>query len=529
MNDPWWRGAVLYEIYIRSFNDTDGDGIGDLNGIRERIDYLAHLGIDIIWITPFFKSPMRDFGYDVSDYYSIDPRFGDFDEFRQLLEHAHKKGLKVIIDQVWSHSSSDHAWFTESRSSKDNPKADWYVWADAKPDGTPPNNWLSLFGGSAWTWDTRRRQYYLHNFLSEQPDINFHNAEVQSAILDVARFWFEIGVDGFRLDVCNLYFHDQALSDNPIHEPGYISPNPHNWQFHRHCRSRPENLDFLKQLRQLADEFGDRILLGEIIDDGGSDVLLDYTQGDDRLHMAYSFDFLRESHNAEFFENILSAFFDRERGWPCWAIGNHDSIRVASRWGSDPRQLRLFAALQMCLRGNPCIYQGEELGLPQATIPFERIVDPVGITMWPDDPGRDGCRTPMPWDSSVPGSGFTQSKEAWLPIPDQHVQLNAERQLDDPKSLFVYYRKLLSWRSSQPTLKFGSLTLKGSAENLLIFERTHGQELMQCIFNLSDDEVFIETGGANYELVSGDLCTDITREGNSLRLGPWAFSLLKGA
>ncbi len=535
--DAWWRGGVLYEIYVRSFADSNGDGVGDLEGVARRIPYLVDLGVDALWLTPFFPSPMRDFGYDVADYRAVDPLFGDLDAFRRLLDTAHAHDLKVVIDQVWSHTSSDHAWFQASRSSREHDKADWYVWADAKPDGTPPNNWLSLFGGPAWTWDTRRRQYYLHNFLKEQPDLNFHNPAVQDAILDTAHFWFALGVDGFRLDVCNLYFHDVSLADNPVHPPGRASANPHNWQYHRHCRSQPENLEFFKRLRRLADASGGKALLGEIIDDGGPEVLLDYTAGDDRLHMAYSFDLLREPCDAAFFKDTLRAFYAPNKGWPCWAIGNHDAVRVATRWGDDPPQLRLFAALQMTLRGTPCLYQGEELGLPQTTLAYDQIVDPVGLAMWPDDPGRDGCRTPMPWSAAAPSAGFSDSASPWLPIPPEHRALNAEAQLHDRDSLRTFYKRLLLWRRGHRSLIVGDVDLLESGPTVLAFRRSDGHEALMCVFNLSADPVVVEVeaavpeaeAGAAASVISTALCADVTRDGARLRLGGWAFAVLATA
>ncbi len=521
------RAGVLYEIYVRSFMDSDGDGVGDLAGVEARLDYLADLGVDAIWLTPFFKSPMRDFGYDVADYRAVDPRFGDLDQFRRLLGAAHERGLKVVIDQVWSHTSSDHEWFRESRASRDNPKADWYVWADPKADGTPPNNWLPLFGGPAWSWDTRRRQYYLHNFLAEQPDLNFHCPAVREAILDVAQFWFDLGVDGFRLDVCNLYFHDASLADNPVHEPGRESSNPHNWQFHRYCRSQPQNIEFLRRLRRLADEAGGKTLLGEIIDDGGPGVLLDYTRGDDRLHMAYSFDLLRERCDAAFFKETLRAYYEAGEGWPCWAIGNHDAARVATRWGGDPRQLRLFAALQLSLRGAPCLYQGEELGLPQATLAFDDIVDPVGRAMWPDDPGRDGCRTPMPWRGDEPGAGFSTNPRTWLPIPAEHRALNAAAQADDPKALLSFYRAILAWRRGEEALLAGDFALAPAPDEALAYWRRHGGEEILCLFNLSSDDATISVDLDGLAWISSALCEDVELNDGVVRLGGWAFAFLK--
>ncbi len=346
----WWRGAVIYQIYPRSYQDTDGDGIGDLKGITSRLGYIAALGVDAIWISPFFKSPMRDFGYDVSDYRDVDPMFGTLADFEALVAEAHRLGLKVMIDEVISHTADDHPWFVESRSSRNNAKADWYVWADAKADGTPPNNWLSIFGGSAWQWDTRRQQYYLHNFLSEQPDLNFHNPAVQDALLDVTRFWLERGVDGFRLDTINFYFHSQGLEDNPPLPPGQRndqtapSVNPYNYQDHIYDKSRPENLGFLERFRALLDEYPAAAAVGEVGDSQrGLEVVAAYTAAaGKRVHMCYAFDFLApEKISAAKVRAVLEAFAKTASdGWSCWAFSNHDVVRHASRWAAGEADLR---------------------------------------------------------------------------------------------------------------------------------------------------------------------------------------------
>ncbi|MEY3991289.1 MAG: Oligo,6-glucosidase 1, partial [Pseudomonadota bacterium] len=382
-NNNWWRGGVIYQIYPRSYQDSNADGIGDLPGITARLEHIAKLGADGIWLSPFFKSPMKDFGYDVSDYCDVDPMFGTLADFKALVERAHALGLKVMIDQVLSHSSDQHPWFVESRASRDNPKADWYIWADAKSDGNPPNNWLSIFGGSAWQWDTRRCQYYMHNFLTSQPDLNFHNPEVQQALLDSVKFWLDLGVDGYRLDTANFYFHDQQLRDNPPRgEPPRDNPdpavnpfNPYAWQWHKFDKSRPENLPFLQKLRTLLDQYPDTTMVGEIGDDDGLARVAEYTSGGDKLHMAYCFDLLGEPHSAPFLQGVLQRFTEVVGdGWPCWALSNHDCVRSATRWGGatpDPRLLRLAAAFQVSLRGTVCLYQGEELGLPEANVAFE--------------------------------------------------------------------------------------------------------------------------------------------------------------
>jgi alpha-glucosidase len=454
-NNGWWRGGVIYQIYPRSFQDSNGDGIGDLPGITERLAHVAELGADGIWLSPFFKSPMKDFGYDVSDYCDVDPMFGTIADFKALLQRAHDLGLKVMIDQVLSHASDQHPWFVESRASRDNPKADWFVWADAKADGTPPNNWLSIFGGSAWQWDTRRCQYYLHNFLSSQPDLNFHHPEVQAALLGTVKFWLDMGVDGYRLDTANFYFHDALLRDNPGKgapsrdnpDPAVNPFNPYAWQAHVYDKSRPENLPFLETLRALLDQYPNTTMVGEIGDDDGLARVAEYTssgpQGQRRLHMAYCFDFLGEAHSAPFLHGVLNRFNQVVGdGWPCWALSNHDCVRSATRWGGDqpdPRLLRLTAAFQMGLRGTVCLYQGEELGLPEAQVAFEDLQDPYGITMWPEFKGRDGCRTPMPWQAAAPHAGFSSAAKTWLPLDPRHTALAVDQQAG-PNSLLGYFK-----------------------------------------------------------------------------------------
>ena len=497
-NSNWWRGGVIYQIYPRSFADSNGDGIGDLPGITARLEHVARLGADGIWLSPFFRSPMNDFGYDVSDYCDVEPMFGTLDDFRALVARAHALGLKVMIDQVLSHTSDQHPWFVESRASRDNPKADWYVWADARDDGTPPNNWLSIFGGSAWQWDTRRCQYYLHNFLSSQPDLNFHNPAVQDAILATVRFWLDLGVDGYRLDTANFYFHDAELRSNPCRgapDPNKPDPavnpfNPYGWQRHLYDKSRPENLVFLQRLRALLDQYPDTTMVGEIGDDDGLARVAEYTAGGDKLHMAYCFDLLGERHDAPFVHGVLERFGRIVgSGWPCWALSNHDVTRVATRWGGpepDPALLRLALALQASLRGSVCLYQGEELGLPEADVPFEDLQDPYGITMWPQYKGRDGCRTPMPWSAEAPDLGFgSGAARPWLPLSEAQRALAVDRQEADPGSMLQAARRLLHWRRTQPALVHGELMLLPVHEQVLAFVREHQGERVLCAFNLS--------------------------------------------
>ena len=388
---------MIYQIYPRSFQDSDGDGIGDLAGIIRRLPHIAGLGADAIWISPFFKSPMKDFGYDVTDYCDVDPMFGTLDDFDALIDEAHRLGLRVMIDSVISHTSDDHPWFKESRTSRDNAKADWYVWADPKPDGTPPNNWLSIFGGSAWQWDTRRRQYYLHNFLAEQPDLNFHNRAVQDALLETIRFWLERGVDGFRLDTINFYFHSAGLEDNPAlpesERNASIAPavNPYNFQDHIYDKSRPENVDFLRRFRALLDEYPAVAAVGEVGDaQRGLEVVAQYTAGNDRVQMCYSFDFLGpEKLSAGKVRSILETFGKvASDGWSCWALSNHDVVRHATRWAKDEPDsqayLKVISALLMSLRGSVCLYQGEELGLDEAELASKTCRTPTASASGPN-------------------------------------------------------------------------------------------------------------------------------------------------
>jgi alpha-glucosidase len=532
-NNEWWRGGVVYQIYPRSFQDSNGDGIGDLKGITERLDYVAKLGVDAVWLSPFFKSPMKDFGYDVSDYCDVDPMFGTIDDFKALLQRAHDLGLKVIIDQVLSHSADQHPWFIESRSSRDNAKADWYVWADAKPDGTAPNNWLSIFGGSAWQWDTRRKQYYMHNFLTSQPDLNFHSPAVQEALLGTVKFWLDLGVDGYRLDTANFYVHDAQLRNNPPRgeptgeDPAVSAVNPYGWQWHKYDKSQPENLAFLKKLRSLLNQYPDTTMVGEIGDADGLARVAEYTSGGDKLHMAYCFDLLGNPHDAPYLHGVLSRFDQIVGdGWPCWALSNHDVPRVATRWGgATPNQalLRLSAALQMSLRGSPSLYQGDELGLPEMDIAFEELQDPYGKEMWPEFKGRDGCRTPMPWHSSQPHAGFSSTNKPWLPVAKTHVPLAVDKQQGDAESLLSYYTQLLTWRRGVPALIKGSMQLLPKDPQVLAFVREHLGVKVLCVFNFSDNaaQLILPKEFANTVELPGSGLSGGYLQDKCVQLMPW--------
>ncbi|WP_421684137.1 alpha glucosidase [Stutzerimonas urumqiensis] len=494
----WWRGGVIYQVYPRSFFDSNGDGVGDLAGVLHKLDYIASLKVDAIWLSPFFTSPMKDFGYDVADYRDVDPLFGTLDDFDRLIAAAHERGLKILIDQVLNHSSDQHAWFKESRSSRDNPKADWYVWADAKPDGTVPNNWLSVFGGSAWTWDSRRKQYYLHNFLSSQPDLNFHCEAVQQQVLDDMEFWLQRGVDGFRLDAANFYFHDKQLRDNPPNTQvregsiGVRVDNPYAYQCHVYDKTQPENIGFLRRLRALLERYPGSATVAEIGCDDSLKTMAAYTSGGDTLHMAYSFDLLTEQCSPAYIRHTVESI-ERELadGWSCWSMGNHDVVRVMSRWAldgrPDPARGRMLMALLLSLRGSVCLYQGEELGLTEAELRYEDLVDPYGINFWPEFKGRDGCRTPMPWVSEATHAGFTGS-QPWLPVDDSHRSLSVAAQEVDPDSMLNTYRRFIDWRGRQPLLIEGDIRMLYDDEALLVFERRLGDQAWLCMFNMSSAE-----------------------------------------
>jgi len=529
----WWRGAVIYQIYPRSFQDSDGDGIGDLRGILTRLPHIAELGANAVWISPFFTSPMLDYGYDVSDYRDVDPLFGTLGDFDAVVAEAHRLGLKVMIDLVLSHTSDQHPWFRESRSDRTNPRSDWYVWADPKPDGTVPNNWLSIFGGSAWHWDSRRQQYYLHNFLAEQPDLNFHNPQVQDALLDVAGFWLDRGVDGFRLDTINFYFHSEGLEDNPplpIGQRDYSTApavNPYNYQDHVHDKSQPENLAFLERFRALLDHYPAAAAVGEVGDaQRGLEIVAAYTAEGKRIHMCYSFDFLGpEKLTGHRVRLVLETFGHvAADGWSCWAFSNHDVMRHATRWGwnePDPLgYLKVTSALMMTLRGSICLYQGEELGLPEAELTFEQLRDPYGIRFWPEFKGRDGCRTPMVWDSHQPNAGFSPATP-WLPVPAEHIMLARNTQIDDPHSLLSHYRRMLAFRAAHPTLVKGDIRFIETHGDTVAYVRTRGNEQILCAFNLghAPAEVHPEPGSAPCAMDAPVI--DAVLEDGVIRLGPY--------
>lgn len=476
---------------------------------------------------------MKDFGYDVSDYCDVDPMFGSIADFDAVIQTAHNLGVKVLIDLVLSHTSDQHPWFVESRASHDNAKANWYVWADAKPDGTPPNNWLSIFGGSAWQWDGGRMQYFLHNFLTSQPDLNFHEPQVQEALLDVAKFWLDRGVDGFRLDTINFYFHDAELRDNPALPPelrnDYTAPkvNPYNWQNHIYSKNQPENLAFLRKFRAVMQPYN-AAAVGEVGDSQrGLQILGEYTSGTDLMQMCYAFEFLASAiPTATRVKAVLDELHDAApEGWACWAFSNHDVMRHISRWELTPSAARCYATLLMCLRGSVCLYQGEELGLPEAELRFEDLQDPYGIQFWPEFKGRDGCRTPMVWSPDQLNFGFSGGIP-WLPMAREHVALTVTAQERAPDALLHHYRKAIAFRHAHRALRAGDMSDLIVQGDVVSFLRAHEGEVLLCAFNLSHDPAEYTLPSGNWQPVGSELNSSGPSEDGKVHLGPWQPCLL---
>ena len=481
----WWKHGVVYQIYPRSFMDGNGDGVGDLAGIRARLDHLAWLGVDAIWLSPIFPSPMADFGYDVSDYCDVDPVFGDLTEFDALLADAHARGIRVMLDWVPNHTSDQHPWFRESRASRTNPRRDWYVWRDPNPGGAPPNNWVAMFGGPAWQPDPATGQLYLRSFLKEQPDLNWRNPEVERAMHGVLRFWLERGVDGFRIDVIHRIAKDPAMRDNPPSE----RPGP-GWggQLHVHDENHADIHGFLRRIRALLDGYDERAAVGEI--GLAPEQVATYLGRGDELHLAFNFAFLRQRWDADAFGREL-ALFDAAvpaEGWPDLVFSNHDIPRHATRW--DHPQLgearaRAAAVVLLAARGTPFLYFGEELGMRNGEVPPERRRDPLAWTLHPNA-SRDGERTPMHW-SAAPGAGFTTG-EPWLPLAADWRTRNVEAQRADRGSLLWLYRDLLALRRRTPALERGVFRPLPAPAGVLAWERRHGGSRALVAVNFADDE-----------------------------------------
>lgn len=494
----WWKDGVIYQIYPRSFQDTNGDGIGDLEGIIRRLDYLNDgtknsLGVDAIWLSPIYPSPMYDFGYDISDYNAIDSTFGDIKIFKNLLTEAHKRNIRIIMDLVVNHTSHLHPWFLESRSSRTNPKRDWYLWENPI-EGKEPNNFLSTFGGPAWTWDPRTDQYYYHSFLSEQPDLNWRNPEVKAAIFDMIQYWLDMGVDGFRLDVVNLYFKDDQWRNNPSRF--FKGLRPFDRQVHIYDRDRPEMHGLLKDLRKLIDKKKDRMTVGEVMMDppGKVSIPASYYGNNDELHMAFNFAFLYSFWGAQNFKKIIDEWEQAlgSENWPNYTLSNHDFRRHITRYHHrklDKERSKLIALMLLTLRGTPFLYYGEEIGMESERVSKKDLQDPVGIRYWPFHPGRDSERKPMCWDTS-PNGGFTDAHvKTWLPLYSEHKTRNVEIMRKDPASLWSFYRDVIHFRKGSPALKQGSITTgMDPSEKILYYTRELGSERYHIVMNFSSDE-----------------------------------------
>jgi alpha-glucosidase len=506
-SEPWWRTGVIYQIYPRSFQDTNGDGIGDLQGIIRRLEYLTEcLGVNAIWLSPFYPSPMADFGYDVSDYVDVDPLFGTLADFDELLASAHDRGLGVIIDFVPNHTSDEHPWFVDSRSSRESAHRQWYLWRDPKPDGSPPNNWLSLFGGPAWEWDASTKQYYLHRYLKKQPDLNWRNSDVKRAIFDAARFWLDRGVDGFRIDAAQGIMKDRELRDNP---PGMLSENPYKnlgpWdsQIHKFDEGDPDIHEIYRELRAILNTYSDerpRAMIAEIHVWDHNDWASYFGHGDE-IHLPFNFGLVGIPWNAARAQDVVESVEGvmRQNTWPAYVLGNHDEHRLATRLGPD--RARVAQMLLLTLRGTPTLYYGDELGMRDVAIdpadmqdPFEHGVPGLGL-------GRDPERTPMRWDGTK-NAGFTrEDARPWLPVGSDVTNIDVEAELKNPTSILNLTRRLLEVRRTHPALWSGTYRELTAPEDCFVFARERGQQCVVSALNFKDEERVIPTPKGNRHTV----------------------------
>ncbi len=499
---PWWEPGVIYQIYPRSFQDTNEDGVGDLEGIRRRLDHIAQLGVDAIWLSPIFPSPMADFGYDVSDYCGVDPLFGDMAAFDRLLGDVHARGLKLLLDFVPNHTSTRHPWFVESSASRDSPKRDWYFWREGAADGGPPNNWTSDMGGSAWAYDAATGQYFLHTFLKEQADLNWRNPAVRAAMTEVLNFWFDRGVDGFRIDVLWHCIKAQGLPDNPLN-PHFLPERGEKFRvLQQHSANQPEIHELAHAFRAIADAYGDRLLVGEIC--LPVDQLMAYYGGADApgVHLPFNFQLFDAPWDARIISHIIEDYEAAlpEGGWPNWVLGSHDAPRIAGRLGEA--QARVAAVLLLTLRGTPTLYQGDELGIGRVAITADQVRDPQDLRQPGLGLGRDGARTPMAWDAS-PHAGFSTC-EPWLPLHADWKTRNVADQGADPRSMLALYRDLLALRRREPALAFGDIRIMSSSEQVLQYERRYGdtQLIVALNFSASPSDVSLQDGDGDELLLS---------------------------
>jgi len=520
----WWRDGVIYQIYPRSFADSNGDGVGDLPGIISKLDVLRDLGVDAIWLSPIYPSPMKDFGYDVADYCDVDPVFGALSDFDDLLREAHARDIRVVMDMVMNHTSDEHPWFVESRASRDNPRRDWYIWRPPSisprlrgehKGGRPPNNWASVFGGSAWKFDTQTGQYYLHLFDSGQPDLNWRNPQVKQAMFDACRFWLDRGVDGFRLDVAHMLFKHPDLPDNPRK----FGRRAYERQYHFYHENLPETHALWREFRTLLDAYPERMAVGEVSPDVAHTY---YGNGDDELHLAFNFGLMRLPWNPRAFQRAIVEHEARlpDGAWPCWVLSNHDSVRHISRWGSGAEgdaRAKVAATLLLTLRGTPFLYYGEEIGMRQARIPRAEIVDPPGRRYWPFYGGRDGCRTPMQWDAT-PSAGFSAGKP-WMRLSRDVDRINVERELADPDSLLNLYRRLIALRKVMPALHRGSYRpLIERPREVMAYLREHDrQRVLVCLNFASRPARFDASAAGDGEWKA--LLSTVTHRGEGMKAG----------
>jgi alpha-glucosidase len=517
----WWQKGIIYQIYPRSYQDSNGDGVGDLPGIITRLDYIKSLGVECVWLSPIYPSPMHDFGYDVADYCDIEPLFGTLDDFDRLLAETHQRGLKLILDLVPNHSSDEHPWFIESRSSRDNPRHDWYIWRDPAPDGGPPNNWLSVFGGPAWTYDETRGQYYLHQFVRQQPELNYRNPEVLAAMLDVMRFWLDKGIDGFRVDVIYFMSKDALFRDEPPNPKG--GPAFGSLQ-HIYTQNLPEVHDIIKAMRAVLDSYDERVMVGEVylpIDE----MMLYYGKNADECHLPFNFQLIRHGGDfdsttmwdAQFIRSLVDSYEAAlpADGWPNWVVGNHDCHRMATRFG--PTNARTATMLLLTLRGTPTCYYGDELGMESVPIPPEMVQDPPAVNQpeLADIVGRDPARTPMQWDAG-PNAGFAaDGVQSWLPLAADYTERNVARQETDPTSMLSLFRALTGLRQAEPALYVGDYAPVESGHNQVFAYRRTAPDANSflVVLNFGDSELTLDLSNvaATGQVV---LSTGMQREGD---------------
>lgn len=511
--NSWWQRGIVYQIYPRSFQDTNGDGVGDLTGIVDRLDYLSSLGVDAIWLSPIFPSPMRDFGYDVSNYTDVHPLFGTLDDLDRLIDQTHRRGMRIILDFVPNHTSDEHPWFLESRRSKEDPRRDWYLWRDPARDGGPPNNWLSHFGGSAWELDPGTGQYYYHAFLPSQPDLNWRNPAVRRAMHSVLRFWLERGIDGFRVDVIWLLIKDDQFRDNPPNPDARPDGNPLSRQIPLYTADRPEVQSVIAELRRVVDEYEERVLIGEIY--LPVERLVTYYGANlEGAHLPFNFQLLEAPWNARGLAKLIGEYEAAlpRGGWPNWVLGNHDRPRVATRIGID--QARVAAILLLTLRGTPTMYYGDELGMLNVRIPPDRVQDPFEKNVPGRGLGRDPCRTPMQW-SGVENAGFT-SGTPWLPIDDDYQIVNVESQTADPTSILTLYRRLIELRRKSPALAHGDYEPVATTGDLLAYVRKQGNQRFLMALNLGAEPYAISFSEVNHRNGRIVISTHLDRDGEAM-------------